>query len=85
MEKPGLETNINEFLQTLFLNKEMYFLNKLNFMSDSIWDFRKRQKRKCVVIMVGTVLFTKEEEYVLRLKKFKFYIKLKIFTEYESE
>lgn len=85
MEKPGLETNINEALQTLFLNKEMYFLNKLNFMSDSIWDFRKRQKRKCVVIMVGTVLFTKEEEYVLRLKKFKFYIKLKIFTEYESE
>lgn len=54
-------------------------------MSDSIWDFRKRQERKCVVIMVDTVPFTKEEEYVLRLKKFKFYIKLKIFTEYESE
>lgn len=35
--------------------------------------------------MVGTVPFTKEEEYVLRLKKFKFYIKLEIFTEYESE
>lgn len=63
----------------------MYFWNKLNVMSDSIWDFRKRQERKCVVIMMGTVPFTKEEEYVLRLKEFKFYIKLEIFTEYESE
>lgn len=63
----------------------MYFWNKLNFLSDSIWDFRKRQERNYIVITVGTVPFTKEEEYVLRLKKFKFYIKLEIFTEYESE
>lgn len=35
--------------------------------------------------MMGTVPFTKEEEDVLRLQEFKIYIKLEIFTEYESE
>lgn len=36
-----------------------------------------RDKRESVVIMMGTVPFTKEEEYVLRLKEFSLVLSLR--------